>query len=164
MSWDPYVAMMTITFDQEVNEYTTTGVGSHAAIYGKDGSKWGTTEGFELYAYEYEIDTGEEVKTKENINEVEIVQGIFNGKTKGGNAGIRIGNKKYMYISEYEGIHRLSCSGGGAVLAQTGKCLLIAIWDATNVDSAGKPQNPGDLEKNVAYLREYLLEHEKSQG
>ena len=164
MSWDSYVAMMTNTLDPDTNQYSTTAVGSHAAIYGKDGSKWATTEGFELYAYEYEIDTGEEEKKKENVNEVEIVQGIFSGKTKGGNAGIRIGNKKYMYISEYEGVHRLSCSGGGAVLAQTGKCLLIAIWDATNVDSAGKPQNPGDLEKNVAYLKDYLTEFEKTQG
>ena len=156
--------MMTNTLDPDTNQYSVTGVGTHAAIYGKDGSKWGTTEGFELYAYEYEIDQGDGTTTQESINEVEIVNGIFNGKTKGGKAGVRIGNKKYMYISEYDGIHRLSCSGGGAVLAQTGKCYLIAIWDSTNKDSSGKPQNPGDLEKNVEYLKKYLTEYEASQG
>ena len=160
MSWDSYVAMITNTLDPETNQYTTTGVGTYGAIYGKDGSKWGATEGFELYAYEYEIDAGDGTIEKENINEVDIVKGIFEGKTKGGKAGVRLGNKKYMYISSYEGIHKLSCGGGGALLAQTDKCYLVAIWDSSNQDSAGKPQNPGDVEKNLIYLKEYL----KSSG
>ena len=164
MSWDSYVAMMTNTLDPDTNQYTVTGVGDFAAIYGKDGSKWGATEGFELYAYEYKIDTGDETEdVKENINEVEIVKGIFEGKTTGGKAGIRMGNKKYMYVGAYEGIHKLSCGGGGAILAQTDKCYLIAIWNSGSADSTGKPQNPGDLEKNIAYLKEYLIEFEKNQ-
>ena len=163
MSWDSYVAMMTNTLDSETNQYTTTGVGTFGAIYGKDGSKWGTTEGFELYAYEYEIDCGDGTTEKEDINEVDIVKGIFEGKTKGGKAGIRMSNKKYMYTGSYDGIHKLACGGGGAILAQTGNCYLIAIWDQANVDSNGKPQNPGDLEKNVDFLRTYLLEHESKQ-
>ena len=164
MSWDAYVAMMTNTFDPDTNQYSVTGVGTHGAIYGKDGAKWGATEGFELYAYDYEIDTGDGNTEKEYINEVDIVKGIFEGKTKGGKAGVRIGNKKYMYIGSYDGVHKLSCSGGGAILAQTNKCYLIAIWDNSNQDSTGKPQNPGDVEKNVAYLREYLTNFENSQG
>ena len=156
MSWDSYVAMITNTLDPETNQYTTTGVGTYGAIYGKDGSKWGATEGFELYAYEYEIDAGDGTTEKENINEVEIVKGIFDGKTKGGKAGVRLGNKKYMYISNYDGIHKLSCGGGGALLGQTDKCYIVAIWDSSNQDSNGKPQNPGDVEKNLVYLREYL--------
>ena len=156
MSWDSYVAMMTNTLDPETNQYTTTGVGTFAAIYGTDGSKWGTTEGFELYAYEYEIDAGDGSVEKENINEVDIVKGIFEGKTKGGKAGIRLGNKKYMYISAYDGLHKLACGGGGAILGKTDKCYLIATWDSSNMDSAGKPQNPGDVEKNMVYLKEYL--------
>ena len=164
MSWDSYVAMMTNTLDPETNQYTVTGVGTNAAIYGKDGAKWGSTPGFELYAYEYEIDAGDGTTEKENINEVDIVKGIFEGKTKGGKAGIRIGNKKYMYVGNYDGMHKLAGGNGGCILAQTGKCYLIATWDNTNMDSTGKPQNPGDVEKNVAYLREYLTEYEKSQG
>ena len=160
MSWDSYVAMITNTLDPETNQYTTTGVGTYGAIYGTDGSKWGATEGFELYAYEYEIDAGDGTVEKENINEVDIVKGIFEGKTKGGKAGVRLGNKKYMYISSYEGIHKLSCGGGGALLAKTDKCYLVAIWDSSNQDSNGKPQNPGDVEKNLIYLKEYL----KSSG
>mmetsp|Transcript_24753 Transcript_24753/g.28442 ORF Transcript_24753/g.28442 Transcript_24753/m.28442 type:complete len:166 (-) Transcript_24753:67-564(-) len=163
MSWDSYVAMMLNTLDPETNQYTVTGVGSHGAIYGKDGSKWGSSEGFELYAYEYEIDTGEDTVQKEDINEVEIVKGIFEGKTKGGKAGIRMANKKYMYVNSYDGIHKLSCGGGGALLAQTGDCYLIATWDINAKDSNGQTQCPGDLEKNVIYLREYLLNYEQSQ-
>ena len=159
MSWEGYVAMMTNTLDPDTNEYTTTAVGTFAAIYGTDGSKWGNTEGFELYAYEYDIDAGDGTTVKETVNEVDIVKGIFDGKTKGGSAGIRLGNKKYMYISEYDGIHKLACGGGGAILGRTDKCYLIATWDSTNVDSSGKPQNPGDVEKNVTYLRQYLKDN-----
>ena len=156
MSWDSYVAMMTNTLDPETNQYTVTGVGSNGAIYGKDGSKWGATEGFELYAYEYKIDNGDGTETTENINEVDILKGIFEGKTKGGNAGVRLGNKKYMYINAYDGIHKLSAGGGGCLLAETSNAYLIATWDSASADSTGKPQNPGDLEKNIIYLREYL--------
>ena len=158
MSWDAYVAMMTNTLNPETNQYDVTGVGSYGAIYGKDGAKWGSTEGFELYAYEYEIDAGDGTTEKENVNEVDIVKGIFEGKTKGGKAGIRMANKKYMYINSYDGLHKLSCGGGGAILGQTGNCYLIATWDSSVSDSTGKPQNPGDVEKNVSYLREYLKE------
>ena len=156
MSWDSYVAMMTNTLDPETNQYKVTGTGTFGAIYGTDGSKWGNTEGFELYAYEYDIDSGDGDIVKEPINEVNIVKGIFEGKKTGGKAGVRLGNKKYMYISEYDGLHKLACGGGGAILAKTDKCYLIGTWDSSNVDSTGKPQNPGDLEKNCIYLREYL--------
>ena len=158
MSWDSYVAMMTNTLNPDTNQYDVTGVGSNAAIYGKDGSKWGASEGFELYAYEYKIDPGDGTEEVENVNEVDILKGIFEGKTKGGKAGVRLGNKKYMYISNYDGVHKLSAGGGGAILGETEKCFLIATWDSTQADSAGKPQNPGDVEKNVIYLREYLKE------
>ena len=156
MSWDGYVAMLTNTLDPDTNKYTTTAVGTFAAIYGVNGSKWGSTEGFELYAYEYDIDAGDGTTIKETVNEVDIVRGIFEGKTTGGSAGIRLGNKKYMYISEYDGLHKLACGGGGAILGRTDNCYMIATWDSTNVDSSGKPQNPGDVEKNVIYLRQYL--------
>ena len=164
MSWDSYVAMMLNTLDPETQQYIETGVGTHGAIYGKDGSKWGTSEGYELYAYDYSIDMGDGTTETEYINEVEIVKGIFEGKTKGGKAGVRIGNTKFMYINNYDGVHKLSCKGGGALLAETGKCYLIATWDQGNLTSGGKPQNPGDLEKNVKYLREYLVEYEKTSG
>ena len=157
MSWDSYVAMMLNKLDPETNQYSVTGVGTFGAIYGKDGSKWGASEGFELYAYEYEIDAGDGTVQKENINEVDIVKGIFEGKTKGGPAGVRIANKKHMYISKDEGVHKLSCAGGGALLAETTNAYLIATWDQSNQDSRGLPQNPGDLLNCVLYLREYLV-------
>ncbi|CAI2381908.1 unnamed protein product [Moneuplotes crassus] len=159
MSWDSYVAMMTNTLDPETNAYTVTGVGTFGAIYGTDGSKWGNTEGFELYAYEYEIDGGDGTTTKVAINEVDIVKDILGGKTKGGDAGIRLGNKKYMHISEYDGVHKLVCSGGGALIAKTEKCYMVCVYDTKNNDSNGKPQNPGDVEKNMLYLRTYLTEN-----
>ena len=94
--------MMLNTLDPETQQYTETGVGTHGAIYGKDGSKWGTSEGYELYAYDYSIDMGDGTTEAEYINEVEIVKGIFEGKTKGGKAGVRIGNTNIHFLLKYD--------------------------------------------------------------
>ena len=90
--------MMLNTFDSETNQYIELEVGTHGAIYGKDGSKWGTSEGYELYDYDYSIDMGDGTTETEYINEFEIVKEIFEGKTKGGKAGIRIGSTNFYLI------------------------------------------------------------------
>ena len=157
MSWESYAAMLTNTLDPDTNEYTVTGVGTHGAIYGLDGTKYGCTPGFELYAYEFEIDVGDGTTKKADINEVDIALGLFKGQTKGGDAGIRLGNTKFMFLRKEDGkIYLSKKGGGGAIIAEAKKTILIAVWDPNNADSNGLPQNPGDVLKNVEILQEYL--------
>lgn len=98
MSWDGYVAMITNVYDAAAQQYTVTGVGQFGGIFGFDGTKWATSEGFDLTCYEYNIQIDDETTQAVQIDEPSILKSIINGNSKGGEAGIRLGNEKYMVV------------------------------------------------------------------
>ena len=157
MSWDSYVAMITNVFDAEAGAYTVTGVGQHGGIFGFDGTKWGTTEGFDLTAYDYDIVLDDDGNTqKVAVDEPGIFKDLLNGNDKGGDAGVRLGNEKYMVVRRDGKFINLSKKAGGAVIGKAKTCAVIGVWTSASVDSTGKNQNPGDLHKRVEALVEYL--------
>ena len=47
-------------------------------------------------------------------------------------------------------------NNGGAVLAKTGKCIVIGIWNKDLLMSDGKNQNVGEASMQVEDVAEYL--------
>ena len=161
MSWDGYVAMITNVFDAASNSYTVTGVAKNGGIFGHDGTKWGATEGFDLTAYDYDVVLDEEGNKKTvNVDEKALFKDVLNGQTRGGEAGLRFNNEKYMFVSQEGKLTRLSKRGGGAIIGKAKTCGVIGTWNSEDADSTGKNQNPGDVTLRIEALVEYL----ESQG
>ena len=160
MSWDSYIAMITNVYDYSAQAYTVTGVAQYGAIYGHDGTKWGSTEGFDLKSYEYEIQIDDTNTQKVNIDEVAIFKKVITGDDRGGEAGIRFGGEKYMVTSRDGNRVNLSKKAGGAIIGKAKTCAVIGVWTSALKDSTGKYQNPGDTWTRVKAMVEYL----ESQG
>ena len=134
-----------------------TGVGEHGGIFGHDGVKWGTSEGFDLTAYPYDIVLDDEGNTqKADVDEVKIFKDLLNGNDRGGEAGVRLGGEKYMVVRRDGKFINLSKRAGGAIIGKAKTCAAIGTWTNTKKDSSGKVQNPGDLQLRLEALVEYL--------
>ena len=138
MSWDSYIAQITNVYDYTAQTYTATGVAQFGAIYGLDGSKWGSTAGFDLTTYEYELDDGAGNVTKVIVNEPEILKSILGGNDKGGEAGIRLGGEKYMLTGREADRINLSKKAGGMIIGKSKTCAVLGVWTSALKDSNGK--------------------------
>ena len=157
MSWDGYVAMIQHVFDAASNSYTVQNVAASGGIFGLDGTKWGATEGFDLTVYDYDVLLDEEGNKKTvNVDEKALFKDVLNGNTRGGEAGLRFGNDKYMFVSQEGKYTRLSKRGGGAIIGKAKTCGVIGTWDTASTDSTGKNQNPGDVMLRIEALVQYL--------
>ena len=160
MSWDSYIAMITNVYDYSAQSYTVTGVAQYGAIYGLDGTKWGSTEGFDLKSYEYEIQIDDTNTKKVSIDEVATLKSILTGDDKGGEAGIRLNGEKLMITGRDGNRINLSKKAGGLIIGKAKTCAVLGEWTSAQKDSHGKFQNPGDVWARVKAMVEYL----ESQG
>ncbi len=160
MSWDSYIAQITNVYDYAAGAYTATGVAQFGAIYGLDGSKWGSSEGFDLTSYDYEIDDGTGTTKKIAIDESAILKAVLSGDDKGGEAGIRIGKEKFMLTGRDGDRINLSKKAGGLIIGKAKTCAVLGVWTSAQKDSNGKFQNPGDVWARVKAMVDYLT----SQG
>ena len=114
----------------------------------------------ELKNYEYAVDdgwgnTGPPIK----INEVDCAMKAAKGERKpAGDAGIRLGNQKFMFI-KYDDITQTtqcSCSFGGAAMGNTKDAIVIGFFDKNKAMSDGQPQTSGLCAEQVQVMRAFL--------
>ena len=115
-----------------------------AAIYGKDGNCWAASKEFpELWTYDFVVEgmTAAENVTV-HVDEVQVCLKAAEGERKpAGEAGIRIANTKYMFVTYDDITETTQCSrvGGGCAMANTQKAVVIAFWDKMAVMGDGSP-------------------------
>ena len=140
--WDKYIDQIVHKLNEDETEFEVMDVCSSAAIYGKDGTCWAYSEKMpELKCYVHEIDgMGEIIKVK--VNELELAIKAGEGEKRFGDAGLRIGGKKFQVVSEYdpsEGGVQISGPGGlSGAIAVTNKACIIAFVEKNAVDSKKK--------------------------
>ena len=158
MSWDAYVARVMHKIDDQTNSYTMTNCASGCGIYGLDGTPWGGSEGFSLQNYPHTIQLDEETSKSVDVNEFTIIAALVEGKKSPCEAGIRIGNEKYMLSKHFAdtSVVYLSCMKGGACIAKPKTAIIVGLWDKNKQQSDGKSQNPGMLNDLVEKLQEFL--------
>ena len=145
----------------ETNEWDITDVCYAAAIYGLDGAAWAWSPNFpELLTYDYEQEDMAGNTTKVSVNEVNCAIGAAEGKRNPSDAGIRLGNEKYMFVThdESDGVTQLSTRGGGAAVKKINTAVIVAMWKKDSKQSNGFNQAGGDCASQVSVMGAYLAE------
>ena len=118
--------------DYNTNSYSAENVCSAAAIYGLDGSAWAWSPTFpELTTYEFPLEGMDGSIKNVTVNEIECAIKAAEGVRNPTEAGVRLGNEKYMFVTfdETSGVAQLSKrGGGGAAIAKTATAVVIALW------------------------------------
>ena len=118
--------------DYNTNSYSAENVCSAAAIYGLDGSAWAWSPTFpELSTYEFPLEGMDGSVKNVTVNEIECAIKAAEGVRNPTEAGVRLGNEKYMFVTfdETSGVAQLSKrGGGGAAIAKTATAVVIAFW------------------------------------
>merc|ERR1740138_1623579 len=75
-----------------------------------------------------------------------------------GDAGMRLGEKKYMSVQHDEEthVHQFSCMGGGAAICNINGASIIAIFDKNVTSSDGAAQSISRCAEQVAVMGAYL--------
>ena len=157
--WEGYIYQIQNKFDHTTQQYKLTNVCEHAALFGLDGTMWASTQGFQLYNYEFEMTQEDGSKKKVNVNEFNCVVEATTGNRKGSEAGIRMANQKYMMIKhnpENNSVYLGREGGGGACVARTKSALVIGIWNKAAQMGNGNLQNAGDCNECVEKVAEFL--------
>ena len=126
--------------DFNTNQWVKENVCASAAIYGLDGAAWAWSPTFpELKTYNFELEDMGGNKTSVEVNEINCAIGAAEGKRNPCDAGIRLGNEKYMFIkhNEADGVTQLSKRGGGASVMKINTAVIIATWEKEKKDSKG---------------------------
>ena len=95
------------------------------------------------------------------VNEVSAAVAAGNGNRQPTEAGIRLGNEKYMFqvFDEERGVTTLKRrGGGGAAIANTTTGVIIAFYEKDAVDSKGMVQTGNAVADQVAVMTAYLKE------
>ena len=102
-------------------------------------------------------------KTKVPVNEVEVAKKVGEGDRRpAGDAGIRLGNAKYMFVRHDADGMDVPCTmlsrqgGGGAVIANCNSASVIAFIEKETKNSAGKDQTIAEALPQVADMAKYL--------
>ena len=111
-----------------------TGACEAVAIYGHDGSAWAWSPTFpELLPQSVLIEGMSAADTKTvQVDEFQCALLAADGNRNPSEAGIRMGNQKYMFVAKDDttGVVILSKrGGGGAALAKTNTALIIAFYE-----------------------------------
>jgi hypothetical protein len=121
------------------------------------GSSNGSTQ-LPSYELSFEDETGkvQKVKVDERAN---LLDALAKGGQCGLPGGIRLFNEKYMCVQfdQIQQVMYLKRASGGACVARTGKCLLLGIFDSSQLMANQVPQNPGECNKRVEMLAQELL-------
>lgn len=161
--WEAYIYQLQNRYNAETQQYTLTNVCELAGIFGTDGTPWALSAGFQLSAYEFGLTQEDGSQKKVNVNEFTTALEATKGNRKGSEAGIRMGNQKYMLVKhnpESNSAYLGREGGGGACVARTNTAVVIGIWNKAGVMSNGQLQNAGDCNDLTEKMAEYL----RSQG
>lgn len=148
-------------FDYETNDWSINNVCSSSALYGHDGTQWAKSgDGDDLQSYSHPQEQMDGSVTNLEINEIVCALGAADGNRQPTDAGIRIGNKKYMltYKDDAAAVSQLTCMGGGAAVGKTTTAVVIGFWKKDGVDSNGKAQNKDDCFDITKEMCAYLIE------
>ena len=150
--------------DYNTNSYVAENVCTVAAIYGQDGSAWAWSPTFpELTTYEFPLEGMDGSVKNVPINEIDCALKAAGGVRNPTEAGIRMGNEKYMFVAfdDVSGVAQLSKrGGGGAAIAKTNTALVIAFWTKDAPTSTGGVQTAGQTAEQVGAMTTFL----KDQG
>ena len=161
-AWQTYADQVRNRFDYDTNDWAKTDVCSGAAIYGHDGSLWTSSgeEGHDLTTYQFPQEQMDGSTLNIEVNEVACAMGAADGNRQPSQAGIRMGNLKYMltFKDDDAGVSQLTRGLGGACVGKTATAVVIGFWKKDGKDSTGKFQNMDDCFKLVAEMVAYLKE------
>jgi hypothetical protein len=96
-----------------------------------------------------------------HVTEWLAAKGVGEGTRKPcGDAGIRLGNKKYMFITHDETtkVTQLSGPSGGAAVYNIQGASIVAMYDKTVNDSTGAAQSTANCAEQVATMGAFLTE------
>ena len=103
-------------------------------------------------------------KTKVPVNEVDVAKQVGEGQRRpAGDAGIRLGNAKYMFVrhdadAEVPYTMLSKEGGGGAVIANCNGASVIALLEKETKNSAGQYQTTGEAAPQVVDMAKYLMD------
>jgi len=128
MSWQAYVD------DYLLAELPNGATLTHAAIFGQDGSEWAKSSEFpEISDEEFE----------------HLMKGFEDQSVLTSN-GVRVADKKYVFILSDNQNIRCRAGSGGLTAHKTEQAVLLGIYD--------EPAQSGDVEVAVAKVADYLRE------
>ena len=146
--------------DYDTNQLTATGVCTEACIYGDDGTAWAYTPNCPELLADYTFDLPDMVgnTTPVQLNEIDIAVKAGQGERAPSAAGIRLANKKFMFINHIDSMKTtaLSTIGGGAAIGKTATGFVLAYWSKTEKDSNGELQSNDRCITQVSAMAEYL--------
>lgn len=93
------------------------------------------------------------------VNEFQCALGAARGVRKPCEAGIRMGNEKFIFVKnepEEQSSYLTRSGGGGAVIAKLKDAIVIGIWHKNEVMSKGGCQNQYDCATQVEMMGKYL--------
>ena len=99
------------------------------------------------------------------VNEVDVAKKAGEGVRNPSDAGIRLGNHKYMFVrhdpdGEVPGTQLSKSGGGGAAIANCNTAAVIALVEKDAKNSAGGVQTHAEALVQVVAMAKYL----KDQG
>ena len=155
--WEVYITHLTGMWSGKKKEWLRTNVVKHAAIYGLDGKCWGSNKEWPgLNEYQHDLEEQDGTTSKVAVNEFNIAMEVAKGNRNPSQAGVRMGNNKFMMTTFNEDVSYLSCRGGGACVTKTNKAIIIAMWDKDTIMSNNNMQNAGDCNMLVERMAEFL--------
>lgn len=140
-AWQTYADQVRNKIDYDTNQWIKTEVCSGAAIYGHDGSLWASSgdEGHDLTTYQHPQEQMDGSTKNIEVNEVYCAMKACEGNRSPSDAGIRMGNQKYMLkFFDDAGVCNLTRSLGGASVGKTATAVVIGFWKKDGKDSEGK--------------------------
>jgi len=114
--WMEYIDQVLNKMDFDNNCWAAEGLCSAAAIYGVDGSAWAWSPNFpELSSYEFPLEDMAGNITNVAVDEIQCAIKASGGNRNPSEAGIRLGNEKYMFVAydDANKVVQLSKRGGG---------------------------------------------------
>ena len=145
-------------YSAKKTEWTKQGVCEACAIYGLDGTLWAASDKWKgLSEYKHTVESlGDEADETIDIDEFKLAGISSTGNRNPGKAGLRLCGSKFMMTTYDEGLAMLSKTGGGGVVARTGKALIIAIFDKEALMSNKMTQNSGDCAIGVERVQKFM--------
>jgi len=159
--WMEYIDQVLNKLNYETNEWTVRGACDAAAIYGLDGSAWAWSPNFpELKSYDFPLeDMGGNV-TNIAVDEIQCAIKASEGNRNPCDAGIRLGNEKYMFVAHdpETQVVQLSKRGGGAAICKTATAVIIAFYVKDKAMETGGFQTIGMVAEQVSAMGAFLRE------
>lgn len=162
--WMEYIQQVLDKMDFNSGEYTETGVTNAAAIYGLDGSAWAWSPNFpELSSYEFPLEDMSGAVTNIPVNEIECAIKASEGIRNPTDAGIRLGNEKFMFVAfdaDAQVVQLSKRGGGGCAIGRMNTAMILAFWVKDHPKSPSGVQTAGQCAEQVQIMCEFL----KGQG